>query len=130
MLSFLMCGCCNASNNWQKQSFADAVHRKTPVLESLFNKVAGLQASSIFKKRLRHRCFSVNYSNFLKNTCFNKAPPVAASGLRLADWISWWHLLMRIKNTVKHLRYSFLLKQLTAYIRNYFSKSFISINLE
>ena len=33
---------------------------KTPVLESLFNKVAGL------KKRLQHKCFPVNIVKFLK----------------------------------------------------------------
>ena len=32
-------------------------HRKTPVLESLFNKVADLQP---VKKRLQYRCFPVN----------------------------------------------------------------------
>ena len=47
---------------------------KTPVLESLFNKVAGLQGCSFIKKRLQQRCFTVNISNFLgtavlKNIC-------------------------------------------------------------
>ena len=42
------------------------IHRKTPVLESLFNKVAGL--------RLQHRCFFVNIwkilsTTILKNIC-------------------------------------------------------------
>ena len=39
-------------------------HNKTPVLESLFNK-------------LLHRCFPVKFVRFLRTT-FNKAPPVAA----------------------------------------------------
>ena len=33
------------------------IHRKTPVLESLFSKVAGLEAYKFIKKRLQHRCF-------------------------------------------------------------------------
>ena len=41
---------------------------KKPVLEleSLFNKVAGLQACNFIKKRLEHRCFPVNFAKFLR----------------------------------------------------------------
>ena len=47
-------------------------HRKTTVLESLFNKVAGL--CSFIKKRLQHRCFPVKFTKplrlpILKNIC-------------------------------------------------------------
>ena len=47
---------------------------KSPVLKSLFNKVAGLQACNFTKKRLQHRCFPVNIVKFLrtpilKNIC-------------------------------------------------------------
>ena len=41
------------------------LHRKTPVLESLFNKVAGLMACSFFKKRLKNRYFSVKFAKVL-----------------------------------------------------------------
>ena len=44
-------------------------HRKALVLESLFNKVAGLQAfkvCSFIKKRLQHRCFPVKFATFLR----------------------------------------------------------------
>ena len=34
--------------------------------ESLFNKVAGLQACNFMKKRLQHSCFPVNTAKFLK----------------------------------------------------------------
>ena len=47
------------------------VHRKTPKLESLFNKVAGL--------RLQHRCFPLNIVQFLRAAFFYRTPPVAAS---------------------------------------------------
>ena len=33
------------------------IHRKSPVLGSIFNKVASFHPCSIFKKRLQHRCF-------------------------------------------------------------------------
>ena len=42
------------------------INRKTPVPESLFNKVAGLRPASLLKKRLRHRRFPVNFAKFLK----------------------------------------------------------------
>ena len=35
------------------------MHRKRPVLKSLFNKVSGLQPAALSKKRTRHRCFPV-----------------------------------------------------------------------
>ena len=37
-----------------------ANHKKTPVLESLFKKVADLKVSKFIKKRLQNRCFPVN----------------------------------------------------------------------
>ena len=50
------------------------IHTKTPVLESLFNKVAGLKAwrleglkaCNFIKKRLKGRCFPVNIAKFLR----------------------------------------------------------------
>ena len=43
------------------------IHRKTPVLESFFkNENADLQSSNFIKKRLQHRCFSVNIAKFLR----------------------------------------------------------------
>ena len=46
------------------------IHRKTPVLESLFSKVAGLKACNFIKKRLQHRCFPVNIAKFLRAAIF------------------------------------------------------------
>ena len=50
------------------------IHRKTYVLESLFNKVAGLQAWNFIIKKHQHRFFLVNIVKFirapiLKNIC-------------------------------------------------------------
>ena len=36
------------------------------MLESLFNKVAGLKDCNFIKERLQHRCFSVNNAKFLR----------------------------------------------------------------
>ena len=48
------------------------------MLESLFNKVTGLQACNFTKKRLQHRRFPVNIANF-KNTYFEKHLRTAGS---------------------------------------------------
>ena len=42
------------------------IHRKTTVLESLLNKVAGFQVCNFIKKILQHRCFPVNIAKFLR----------------------------------------------------------------
>ena len=51
----------------------------TPMLESLFNKVADLNASNFIKKRLRHRYFPVNIAEFFKNIYFEEHLRTAAS---------------------------------------------------
>ena len=48
------------------------------MLESLFNKVTGLQACNFTKKRLQHRRFPMNIANF-KNNYFEKHLQTAAS---------------------------------------------------
>ena len=49
-------------------------YRKTPVLESIFNNISGLQSCNFIKKRLQHRCFPIKFAKFLrtpilKNIC-------------------------------------------------------------
>ena len=44
------------------------IHRKTPVPEPLFNKVAGLRPATLLKKGPWHRCFLVNFAKFLRTT--------------------------------------------------------------
>ena len=67
----------------QKQAFTDFLqdrcyynlrkfYRKTLVLESLFNKVAGFQACKFIKKRLQHKCFSVKFVKFLRSPFFTE----------------------------------------------------------
>ena len=47
---------------FQKQPFAD-IHRKTPVFESLSNKV-------VIKKKLQRRCFTMNIAKFFRKAFF------------------------------------------------------------
>ena len=67
---------------FQKQSFADVlqsrsskqlhnIHRKTPALESLCNKVSVLQACNLIKNELQQRCFPVNIAKFLRAAFFH-----------------------------------------------------------
>ena len=44
------------------------IHRETPVLEFLFNKVVDVQACNFIKNRLQHRYFPVNIAQFLRTT--------------------------------------------------------------
>ena len=46
------------------------IHRKTPVLESLFNNLQIFKACDVIKKRLQHRCFPVNAGKLLRTACF------------------------------------------------------------
>ena len=73
----------------QEQSFAGVfhkrcsekfckIHRKTPVLESLFNKVAGHQACNFIKNRIQHRCFPAKVLQSTSDGWF---------------WILWFYLI-------------------------------------
>ena len=53
------------------------IHRKTPVLESRFDKVEGRKVCNFIKKRLQYRCFPVSIAKFL-GTIFYRKPPVVA----------------------------------------------------
>ena len=48
-----------------------AIHRKTPVLECLFNKVAGLESCNFIKKILLHWCFPMKVAKFLRTAISN-----------------------------------------------------------
>ena len=39
-----------------------------------FNKVAGLRPTTLLKKRLRHRCFPVNFPKFLRTSFLQNTP--------------------------------------------------------
>ena len=59
---------------------------KIPLLESLFKKVAGLQASGLqmYQKETPKQVFSCEYCKFL-TFFFYRASPVAASGENIAE---------------------------------------------
>ena len=46
--------------------------KKTPVLESSFNRLARFKTSNFLKKRLQHRCFPVNIAKFLRTVILMK----------------------------------------------------------
>ena len=63
----------------QPEAVFNKFHRKTPVLESLYNKVADLQVCNFFKKRLQHRSFPVQICKTFKNTYFEEHLRATAS---------------------------------------------------
>ena len=106
-----------------KQLFADVlqskcslevrnVHRKTAVLESLFNKVGTLKTRNFIKKKLQHRCFSVKLSKFLK-TLFLQNPPGGYFWKFLMNSLSLLH--MRKMNGVIS-RYVLAIQRLFSFI--------------
>ena len=50
----------------ETRSFFFLVHKKTPVLGSLFDNVAGLKFCNFIKKSLQRKSFSVNIPKFLR----------------------------------------------------------------
>ena len=48
------------------------IWQETPVLESVFNKVAGLQTYNFVKKRLQHRCYLLKFAKFLRTLFFTE----------------------------------------------------------
>ena len=65
--------CLNSRSSHQRCSIKKAVlkkfcniHRKIPVLESLFNRFACFKTCNVLKKTLRHRCFPVNIAKILR----------------------------------------------------------------
>ena len=64
-----------ASDNDQSEIMnTKNIHRKTPLLESLFIKAAGLNARNFVKKRHRHRGFPVKSPKFLRGPFLNNTP--------------------------------------------------------
>ena len=55
-------------------------HKIKPVLESLFNKVAGLKAWNFIKNRLQHSCFPVKFAKFLRT-------PILKN---ICEWLPGW----------------------------------------
>ena len=58
----------------------EKLYRKTSMLGSLVNKVAGLQ---VIKKRLQYKHFSVKLAKFLRTPFYHGTHPVAASDFTL-----------------------------------------------
>ena len=54
------------------------LQRKAPVLESLFNKIAGLKICNFIKKRLQRKYFPVKFTNFLTTLFLYRTGPVVA----------------------------------------------------
>ena len=71
------------------------------MLESLFNKVAGLKVCNFIKRKLQQISFSVNMYYEMINTFFYRTPPVTAAVLQGP----LLHLLLKINTNVLHTLY-------------------------
>ena len=64
------------------------IHRKTPLLESLFNKVVAQKACNFIKKRLQHRRFPVNIAKRLRTAIFSTLKVKNLSNSHMDTWSS------------------------------------------
>ena len=63
------------------------IHLKTPVSESLFNRLSGLRPASLLKKRLQHRCFQVNFAKFLRTPFLHNTSVISLSFISQRSFI-------------------------------------------
>ena len=71
-------------------------HRKTPVLEPDFNKVARCQTCSFTKKRLQNRCLPVKFTKFLR-TYFLEITSGGFFGSRIMYFENTRNLILNIR---------------------------------
>ena len=76
-----------------------------------FNKVLGLRLATLFKKRLWHRCFPVNFVKFLKTTFYIEHPWWLLFP-RLSLYIFFAALLYNPGNCFRKLSSAFLLRDI------------------
>ena len=98
---------------FQKQPFAYVVqinrflkkrniHRKTPALESLFNKVLVLQVYNLIKRKLQQRCFPVNIAKFLRTPFFIEHLRWLLLPFTTSFWNYYWKKRLVILFTLTH----------------------------
>ena len=60
---------CRCFSKYVFLKISEYSQENTCIIESLFNKAAGMKACYVNKKRLEHRCFPVNIPKFLRMPC-------------------------------------------------------------
>ena len=108
------------------------ISKKTPLLESLLNKVAGLQVCNFTKKRLHHRCHPVKFVKYLripilKNICERLLLQFLSHGSEFITYV----MDLSTKNKVQRRGFIFLQKQKIKTVGNrkkIFFSQFISEN--
>ena len=95
----------------QKQLFAEFhqnkrsckfcnIHRKIPVSECFFRKVAGLEPCKSIKRRLQYRCFPVNIPKLLKKVF--SIGQIWWLLLELRYFFSLWYITLKFMKIVWH----------------------------
>ena len=103
-------------------------HKKTPVLEYLFNKVAGLRTCNVIKKRLQIRCFPVKFEKSLKTSILKniykrlllsfvqrKCDVEKATFLVMAFYEAWLRKPLQIQITIRFNQILHFLKKNRGY---------------
>ena len=96
------------------------------MLESLFNKVTGLQACNFTRKRLQHRCFPMNIANF-KNTYFEKQRLLLIVVIHCIE--NWMKLFRNQIGLLFSLKHKITLFYLLSFVFIYHSLSCHSLSL-
>ena len=101
------------------------IHRRTHLLESLFNKVAGLQACNFIKKRLQHKCFPMNILKFLRAAIFIEDLRWLVLEILSVTVLATFKLVKKYKHYKKRLDYRCVVRTESniydgAFLRNYF----------
>ena len=69
-----------------------------------FNKVAGLRPATLLKKRLRHRCFPVNFANFLRTLFLkNTSGRLSTSVTNLPKGGNSWFFFIPLNVSVSYI---------------------------
>ena len=74
-----------------------------------FNKVAGLRAATLLKKKLQHRYFPVKFIKFLRNLFYRTPPGDCFQVLQL--YFSVWHIESKtnLQTTIQFLKWVYCL---------------------
>ena len=88
-------------SNWLKHQYLTVLKKVTKftgkhLWQSLFfNKVACLRPATLVKKRLWHRCFSVNFVKFLRTAFL-----MEQLRWRLLHWVKMWNVTMNSRKEI------------------------------
>ena len=76
-------------------------HKKTLVLDPLFDKVAAFQACNFIKKRLQHMCFPVKFVKFSRTSIWRTSANAASIDISLWKWQLSNNIIQRVSFSIR-----------------------------